>query len=596
MGSLFPPATLRNRALPQVLRLALLLRNRALPQVLRLALLLRNRALPQVLWVALFALSMLIGLPQRPLTEPDEGRNGEIAREMLASGEYALAQLNHLPNADKPALYPAIVAASYRVLGLSELGARFPSALATLLTAWLTGAFARRLFGPGAGLIAAGALLVAPLTWAYGQIVILDPIFTLWVVAAIMAFHLAVEAALEGRRSRRLALSLLGWACVAVAILTKGPVGLLLPLIVTVPYAAWRRELRAVLDWAGVLLAAAMVTPWVWMISTRLPGFLHYVAVVETWQRVATDTLHRSKPFWYFIPMLLIGAFPWSPVAISAAYRALKARSQHTDPRWVLIGLWILVPLVFFSLSRSKLPHYVLPVMPAFALLAAGLWASPQSQPLPGLRSASWTWVVLGVACALAPVLPAVRNLEEPFRTQAVVLAIVGSCAALAAGLIGLRKRTAGTGAALWIATAPVLLLYLSAQPFLASLSEAFSSRRLADAIRSAQPAGGEVIGAHAYPLALPFYLRRPLDLSSEDGSELTSNYLTLTYSQWLGARSTLHAAGYWQEMLASCPGRTVFVANAWEAPVRMALMAAGLPLLARNASYEIYGPCPHGS
>jgi 4-amino-4-deoxy-L-arabinose transferase-like glycosyltransferase len=559
---------------------------------------LRSGVLARVSWALLFTLSMLIGLAARPLTEPDEGRNAEIAREMLASGDYVLPSLNALPHADKPPVSALLVAGSFRLLGVSETSARLPGLLATLLTALLTGALAGRLFGAGAAWLACGALLVSPLTWAYGQIVILDSLFTLWVVAAIAALYLAVETAIVDRRAR-LGWSLAGWGCIAVAILTKGPVGLLLPLLVMTPYAAWQRRVLVVLDWRGALLAAALVAPWVWLMDTRVPGFLRYVALVETWERVTADTLHRSKPFWYFIPMLLIGAFPWSAVAISGVSRALRAWRSHgpqsIDRRWLLLALWILLPLIFFSLSRSKLPHYVLPLVPAFCLLVAGLWASPGSAALPGMRGACWTWLVVGVVCGVAIFLPVVRNLEEPWRSQALVLALVGCAAGLAAGLIGLSQRTMRASTAVWIVSSPALLLYVALQPFLVSLSDALSSRELARAIRDALPAGGQVVGVHAFPPSLPFYLGRPIEVASGDGSELTSNYLTLTYSKWLGSGSTLHPEGFWQGVLQACPAATVFVANTWESPVRNTLKGAGLPLLASNAWYEVYGPCAAG-
>lgn len=549
---------------------------------------LQGGALSHLLWVGLFTVSMLLGLSSRPLTEPDEGRNAEIAREMLATGDYLLPHLNRLPHLDKPLVYHVVMAGSLRLLGLTELGARLPSAVAALLTVILTAALGRRMFGPGADMRAAGAQLVAPLTWVYGQLAILDALFTLWVVASIVAFYLAVESPAPRQRAWCLA----GWACIALAILTKGPVGAVLPLIVMGPYAQWRRQRQAVFDWRGLLLAAAVVTPWVWWVSVRVPGFLDYVAVVETWQRLVTNSLHRGKPFWYFIPILLIGAFPWSAVAVGAASRAVRARAGSADPRWVLIALWIAVPLVLFSLSSSKLPHYVLPVIPAFALLVAGTWTGTGARPLPGLRGASWTWGVVGLACFAALLLPAVRHLAEPFRSQALVMALTLSAAGLAAAALGLALRDVGPEAAVWIVSAPVLLLYLAAQPFLFSLSDALSSRGLALAIRAAVPAGAQVVGAHAFPPALPFYLRRPLQVASQDGSQLTSNYIRWTYPHWLGPGSTLHRADFWQDVLKACPATTVFVVSTDDAPVRRALLTARLPLIARNAWYEVYGPC----
>jgi 4-amino-4-deoxy-L-arabinose transferase-like glycosyltransferase len=543
-----------------------------------------------VLWLGLLVVSMFVGLPFRPLTEPDEGRNAEVAREMAASGDYVLPRLNGLPYVDKPLVYYAAVAGSFKLLGLSEFAARLPSAVATLLTALLVGAFARHLFGPQAGVPAGGALLATPLAWTFGQIVILDALFTLLVVAAIVAFYLAIEASTAGQRQARLGWSLAAWTAVALGILTKGPVGLLLPLLVAAPYAVYRRAAPAVFDPRGILLGTLLITPWVWAMDTRLPGYLHYVAVVETWQRVATSGLNRSKPFWFFIPVLLIGTFPSSAMALAGAWRALLSRRQGLEPRWVFLGIWILAPLAFFSLSRSKLPHYVLPLVPAFALAASGLWIKRHPGAVPGLRAASWCWIAIGVLLVCAMGLPAIRALEAPWRSEAHYIALFAAAGAIAAGVLGLQRSLAP--AALWVVTLPLLAMYLSGMPLFASLAAILSTRELAAEIRTAIPDGGQVIGVHAFPLTLPFYLRQLIVLASDDGAELTSNYVIATYPYWVRMKSTLRPDWFWRSALQQCREPTVFVTEVPNRAVRQALAEAGLPLLAGNRWFVVYGPC----
>jgi 4-amino-4-deoxy-L-arabinose transferase-like glycosyltransferase len=410
--------------------------------------------------------------------------------------------------------------------------------IATLLTALLIGGFARHLFGSmDAGTFAAGAMLAAPLTWIMGQIVILDALFALWVVASLVAFYVAVEAARVHDRKRGRAASLTAWIAIALAILTKGPVGLLLPLLVAAPYAAYRRAVSAVFDPRGVLLAAVLVAPWVWMMNARLPGYLHYVALVETWQRIATDSLDRTEPVWFYVPILLIGTLPCSVAMVAAAWRRrrMPARaldSRWRDPRWVFLSLWILLPLVFFSLSSSKMPQYVLPIVPAFALAAAGLWSG---------RGSSNT-----------------RRSEEKMP---------------------------------WVTLLPLVAMYFSVLPVSIGLATARSSKSLAMEIRAALPEDGEVIAISSFPLTLPFYLGHPVTLASADASELSSNYLIAFYRHWVRVDTTLQQAEYWRAALDTCRKPAVFVAAAANHTLRTSL-AARLPLLGINRRYVAYGPC----
>jgi 4-amino-4-deoxy-L-arabinose transferase-like glycosyltransferase len=477
---------------------------------------------------------MLAGLALRPLTEPDEGRNAEVAREMAASGDYALPRLNGLPYVDKPALYYAAVAGSFKLFGVSEWSARLPSVIATLFTALLIGGFARYLFrSVSAGAFAAGAMLAAPLTWIMSQLVILDALFALWVVASLIAFYLAVEAACEHDRKRRLVRSVTAWIAIALAVLTKGPVGLLLPLLVAAPYAAYRRAVSAVFDLRGVLFATALVAPWVWMMSTRLPGYLHYVALVETWQRIATDSLRRTEPVWFYVPILLIGTLPCLVAMVAAAWRRRHAPSQANDARWVFLSLWIFVPLVFFSLASSKMPQYVLPIVPAFALAAAGLWSDRSSTK------------------ARRP-----EKMKMP-----------------------------------WVAILPMLALYFGALPHSIAMATKRSSKSLAMEIRAVLPEDGRVVAISAFPLTLPFYLGHPVTLASANAAELSSNYLIASYRQWVRADTSLEPIESWRAAAVTCRKPTVFIVSVANRTLRASL-AARLPLLGINRRYVAYGPC----
>jgi 4-amino-4-deoxy-L-arabinose transferase-like glycosyltransferase len=401
------------------------------------------------------------------LLDPDEGRNAEVAREMMASGDYVLPRLDGLPYLDKPVLFFAAAALCQRLLGAGESAARLPSLLFALATAALTGWFAGRLFGRRARGIAAVAALAAPLPIAFGRTVIFDSMLACFVVLALCAFYLAVEAR-AARRSveagtergaveaaaRQLAAgaaaarpglppppaphpgylgwTALAWIAMALGVLTKGPVALAVPLLAAAPYAIFRRASRAVWHPLGMALLALVVGPWIWAMSRQVPEFLHYALFTETWQRVTTPEMNREGPLWFFIPCLLAGTLPWSVLVLGGWRRSLRprpARGGSLDPPRLYLLLWIGLPLVLFSLSHSKRPQYILPLLPAVAILAAKVWvdaedgggggaaaaaapasgaARPPAGPtqsarlaaiVPGARAAAWAWLALALLC-----------------------------------------------------------------------------------------------------------------------------------------------------------------------------------------------------
>jgi hypothetical protein len=368
-----------------------------------------ERALGWPVWVVLWALLVALlawGLGSYALLDPDEGRNAEVAREMAASGDYVLPRLDGLPYLDKPIGFFAVDALAQRLLGSGEGAARLPALLFALATAALTGWFAGRLFGRDARQVAALAALVAPLTIAFSRTVIFDSMLSFLLTLALCAFYLAIDlaadqtndqAAARGRQGAApapyLGWTVLAWTAIGAGILVKGPVALAVPLLAAVPYALWRRASRAVWHPAGVAAMALVVGPWLWAMSRQVPEFLHYALVIETWERVATPVMRREAPFWFFIPCLLAGALPWSVLVLAGWRRSLRLRGPggRLDPARLYLALWIALPLVMFSLSHSKRPQYILPLLPAIALLAAKVWvdaAGGQTAEAAGLDGA----------------------------------------------------------------------------------------------------------------------------------------------------------------------------------------------------------------
>jgi 4-amino-4-deoxy-L-arabinose transferase-like glycosyltransferase len=549
-------------------------------------------------WLVASLVIVVAGLAFRldghPLLDPDEGRNAEIAREMAEHNDYVLPRLNGLPYLDKPVLYFAAQAAVMEVIGSTVLAARLPSLLFTLATMLVVAWFGRRLFGPVAGWLAAIATGATPLTLAFARTVIFDSALTFFMVVALAGIFIAVEQLESAPPEHREATwwPTLAWSAIALGVLTKGPIALALPLMIAVPYVAWRRQWRALIEPVGIASFFALLLPWVVAVSRETPDLLQYALVTETFKRLTTDELQRTGPFWYFLPIVVAGALPWSLVVL-AGWRTLSKRDvdQPWDRRIVFLFLWVAVPLVFFSLSQSKRPQYMLPLIPAFGLLTAYLWATPRHR-LPGVRGTSISLVAIGMLILAAPIIvPALLDLHPSVAREIPATArwLGGFTVVAAVGLwIGAKKP----GVAALALSLPVSIIPFTSIRLMHAVGEDRSAAGIASAIEAASTETTEVVAIQIYPLSLPFYLRRPLVISTSDGTELTSNYIRQSFELLRrSSESPFRPADWWLDALLNCDRPRIFLTAALNTRVRN-ILDARLPLLAASRKVAVYGPC----
>lgn len=340
-------------------------------------------------WILLGVLPLFL----RPLWEPDETRYAEIPRAMLASGDWLAPRLQGLLYFEKPPLQYWLSAASMKLFGLNAVAARLPLALASLLAMAAAARLAGRLGArrPVWAAVMAGTCLLGLVT---GQLLSLDALFSAFVVASLAAALEAVAARAEGRGA--LAPTLLAFGCLAAGMLTKGlaaPVLLGGVLAFSLP-VAWQdaRLRRAVLATGfhplGWGLFAALAAPWFWLVDRAHPGHAAYFFIHEHFTRFSSNVHDRqasANPFLdktYFLGVLAVGLLPWLSMALVGLGRAFAFVRRRTGPslpdaalrRWTVaaVGWAALWPLLFFSLSGSKLPPYVLPcVVPLLALACA---------------------------------------------------------------------------------------------------------------------------------------------------------------------------------------------------------------------------------
>ncbi len=328
---------------------------------------------PAVWWLVAVVLAVwFLTLNIRHLLPSDEGRYAEIAREMFASGDWVTIRYNGLKYFEKPPFHLWMTALAYQAFGIGDWQARLwvaiSGAAGLLLTMWA----ARRWYGDRVSWFTGLALLAAP-TWNIGSHFNSLDMGVSGALAGVLAGFLLAQHPQASLQSRRRWM-LFAWGAMALAVLTKGLIGLVLPGLVLVVYSLvardwvlWRR-LHIV---SGTILFLLLTAPWFWLISTRNPEFAQFFFIHEHWQRYTSSVHQRSAPWWYFGPQLIAGFLPWlglTPRICALLRNSGQAREFRPE---LLLAVWAGAILVFFSLSGSKLPGYILPVFPALALLAA---------------------------------------------------------------------------------------------------------------------------------------------------------------------------------------------------------------------------------
>ena len=464
-----------------------------------------------ILWFATLSL--------RPLFNTDEGRYAEIPREMLASGDFVVPHLDGLAYIEKPPLQYWATAASLALLGVTELGARFYTALCALVAVLAVGLVAARLYGASAG-VRAGVVLASMLLFlAMGQLLTLDMSLSCYMTLALAAFLWAQDAAAKGAARAERAAMLGAWLATALGVLTKGLIAAAIPGAVLVLYSLgtrdfspWRR-LHAAL---GLPLFLAVAVPWFWLAAHRLPDFLDFFFVREHLERYLTPIANREEPFWYYAVVFALGTLPWTLPALRAlvgGWRRVGAGFQTA----LFLKIWVVFVLVFFSLSSSKLIPYILPALPAVALLVS---AAPEEVLKRDLQHTAFLTLAaalaLGLVCLIAPrwVAPSERN--------GYFLALVPAAAQVAAllGASGLyvlsqRRRDLVRGVVFlgvgWCLAG--LLLTRAA----AAVAPVYSGVTLARAL-PVVPATAPLYSVGTYDQTLPFYWRRTVRLVAYRG------------------------------------------------------------------------------
>lgn len=343
-----------------------------------------------------FLLAWFYMLGARTLVPTDEGRYAEMAREMVASGDWITLRLNGIKYFEKPPLQNWMNAISFTLFGLGEWQARLWTGLCGVIGIAITAYTGIKVFGRRIGIHAA-LILGSSFLWAgLGHINTLDMGLSGMMTLALCGLLLAQR---EGASQKeQLYGMLLCWAGMALATLSKGPIGLVLPGAVLVLYTFLTR------DWAlwtrlhlgkGLLLFFAITAPWFILVWLKNPEHPYFFFIHENFQRFTSKVHHRAGAWYYFVPILILGIVPWLGLLVQGLWAGMRSESVSRGfQAQKMLMIWAVFIFVFFSVSGSKLPSYILPIFPALALLIA---CQLERASLLSLRLASASFALMGL-------------------------------------------------------------------------------------------------------------------------------------------------------------------------------------------------------
>jgi 4-amino-4-deoxy-L-arabinose transferase-like glycosyltransferase len=336
------------------------------------------------LWVlaALFTLAWFGVLDYRHLVASDEGRYGEIAREMYATGDWITPRYNGYKYFEKPPLQGWMTALAYTLFGVGEWQSRLWTGFTGYFAILATGFTAWKLVGGERGVVAGwiSAILLAssPMWSVGGHFNTLDMGLSSILSCALFSLLLAQRDHISAKARRNW--MWLCWAFMALAVLSKGLIGLVIPGMVLVVYTltTWNWALWKRLHvFSGLVVFMLITAPWFILVSIKNPEFAHFFFIHEHWDRFTKDGHNRKGHPLYFVPLILVGFIPWLLQLVQGFISAWKERRGEAQvsavtgfrPLW-LAAVWAIMVFLFFSKSQSKLPGYIMPIFPAISLLA----------------------------------------------------------------------------------------------------------------------------------------------------------------------------------------------------------------------------------
>lgn len=469
-----------------------------------------------------------IYLGTRPLFVPDEGRYAEIAREMVSRGDLITPYLNGIKYFEKPVLFYWLTAAAIKVFGVNLWSVRAVNAILSILTCLATYFCVRCLYNRTAGFYAALILGTSFLFTAMGRMVTLDLPVTCFISLSLYAFLYSINHPSTRKRWMWCA-----FALSALAVLTKGLIGIVFPVLIVGLWVLFQNQWHALKKWhlfSSAIVFFLIAVPWHLAVQWQNPEFAHFYFIDQHILRYLSKEIGHYQPVWFFIPCIALGFFPWTfflPQTINDLFR----NQSHRGPASIFFLIWACTVFLFFSLSKSKLIPYVLPIFPPLSILTA-IYLSQHKKLAP-------QGVKIGYFCTMlaAIVISIVLNLysrhaalPHPIAAQfysqwGTILLISGSIAAFFCCF----RNPNFSFYIISLASAAFTLMIFAAMTYV----DTRTIRPIAQVLNHTLQPRDEVITYDRYYQDLPFYLQKTVSILNWQ-NELTFGYHHQNEVNWM--------------------------------------------------------------
>ncbi|MBI3713537.1 MAG: glycosyltransferase family 39 protein [Burkholderiales bacterium] len=510
---------------------------------------------PRTLWALCigFLLVWFYMLGVRTLVPTDEGRYAEMAREMVATGDWITLRLNGIKYFEKPPLQNWMNAITFSLFGLGDWQARLWTGLCGLIGIFSAAYTAFKFYGCRVG-INTGLILGSSFYWVTGgHVNTLDMGLSAMMTLCLCGLLLAQRDGATAKERRNG--MLLCWSGMALATLSKGLIGFVLPGAVLVIYTFWTRDFSL---WMrlhivkGLMVFFAITAPWFILIWQANPEHPYFFFIHEHFQRFTSNVHKRGGPWWYFFPLLAIGMIPWLGFVVHGlldgvlSEKSKKERQFHSKK---MLVIWSIFIFFFFSISGSKLPSYILPIFPAVAILIAATIDSLSTRIFK--MNAAILMLVALVCVCLAFFLPQMQkeSFVTPLYQAMTPYILLGALLMLVGGAIGYRHAATKRDTAIIVIAASA---FFGGQVITLGMDQ-FGQYKAGvhhiKAIKAELQADTPLYTVGLYEQSLPFYLRRTTILV-EHPDELEFG-LGIQPELWIAKRSdfiatwrTLHQSG----------------------------------------------------
>lgn len=472
-----------------------------------------------------------------PVFTPDEGRYCEAAREMLVSGDFITPRVDGVVFLDKPILYYWMQAASLYLFGVNEWAIRLIPMLCGVLGCLLTYACGRQLFDRRTGILSAIILSTTYLYYGGAHYANLDLEVAFFISASLLLF-------LTGLRSSgrwRDGLIITSYVCAALAVLTKGLIGIVFPVMIvgiwTLLFWEWR-SLKRIHLMLGLTLFMIIVAPWYVKVQQANPRFFQYFFVTQHIQRfLSSGTFNNASPFWFYMPVLMAGFFPWimflAPAITNIVRDVKQKRGPYENACFFLI--WFVAIFVFFSIPRSKTVGYLLSAMPAAAMMT-GHYLSicfdhPDRRSL-GTAVLTLTAIGSGIAAAILLVVFKWTAMPPEYAPHLFIAAGLIMLTVVSAVLLWLCRATPQRFFVMCVISSVIFLLSVIVG---ASDYNRTSTKSLVTELRTLIKPDEEVINYFKFYQDLPLYLGKEVTVVANWNSPAISLRDNWTRELWYG-------------------------------------------------------------